>query len=177
MKPTRFGPLRRYGAGLFALVALSLAILPLAVHVAAAHRSHWFGPSSAEVWSTLLVPWAARLHCGLALLAVAGWSAFATPAQPRGAPRLRVGLTLGLLGALAVALAAVPPWIWLTRLGLVAWTQATVSWALSAGVAVLAGAGAGAMGARWPGPGAASVGMAAGAGLLALSWSAFQWTP
>lgn len=177
MKPTRLGPLPRYGAGLFALVALSLAVLPVAVHVAAAHRSHWFGPSTPEVWPSLLVPWAARLHGGLVILGVAGWAAFATPDQPVGGPRLRVGLAAGLLGALAVALAAVPPWIWLSRLGLVAWTQAAVAWGLSVAAAVLAGTCAGTVGARWPGPAAASAGMAVGGGLMALCWRGFEWMP
>lgn len=171
----RFGLLGeagRYGAGLLALAALSLLVQPVAVRAFSTHAAHWFGALHPELWLQTLSPMVARVHVLVMVPALAGWAAFATPAQPAQIAPWRTGLRVGLIGALVSWLGGLIAWVWWMRIGLID-LSALKFLVISLLFFVLTGLGAGAAGPRWGG-GAALLSGAGGLLLLRWGWSLFE---
>ncbi len=162
--------LRRSGPGLWGLAVLSAVVVPVLAEVAAVHRGHWAGAATGPFWASVVVPWAGRTWTFLVVMALAGWAASAAPAHPRVGRRIAGGVVAGAGGALVCALAAMPGWIWLARLGAAA--PGTLAVAYGAGFAALLCSGVVA-GASAPGigePGGAAVGAVSGGALLWATW-------
>lgn len=104
------------GGGLWGVAVLSAVIVPLFVHSAVLHRTHWFG-HEADPWRAFVLHGGSTTWATLALLATAGCAAGWSLADPRR--RLARGVVLGAWPGVVALVAAVPGWLWLSRLGLV----------------------------------------------------------
>ncbi len=149
--------------GLWALGALSSLLVPATVEVCAFHRGHWSGVDAPAFWGSVVVPAAAATWAVVSALALGGWVSSAAPEHPRRLARAGSGALLGLAGGVACALAALPGWIWLWRLGVVSAEALGGAYGLPALGLMLAGAGAGAAGPLVGGVGAVALGAALGA--------------
>ncbi|MCA9541747.1 MAG: hypothetical protein KC620_22780, partial [Myxococcales bacterium] len=109
--------LRRAGHGLGLLTMLAAAVVPLFATIAATHRGHWAGVGALDFWPGFVVPWAGRTWAVVLLVALAGWAASAAPAEPHRGRRALIGGGTGGAAAIICALAALPGWVWLARLG------------------------------------------------------------
>ncbi|MCB9524399.1 MAG: hypothetical protein H6702_13655 [Myxococcales bacterium] len=164
---------RRWAGGLWGLALLGALVVPVVVHVSAAHHAHWAGVAQGPYWRGLVLPWSGRLQALVGVFAVGGWAAWAAPADPRAGRRILLGLIAGLGGFAVTALAATPPWVWLHRLGAAPVGPLVKTAALAALAVGAAGAVAGAGGSRLPGGLAAALGTLSGLGLVWLTWGAF----
>lgn len=133
---------QRHGRGLWGLALLSASIVPVALHCAALHRGHWYPGPSADFWRQF-GGWAAQAWGTIGILVIAGWVAGARPAA-QGASRwirVRLGLQIAGLGWIVWLGAALPGFVWATRLGVPAMFDAASSAAgILAVTALLAGA-------------------------------------
>lgn len=132
----------RHGRGLWSLAILSAVLPPVALHVAALHRGHWFPGAAAEFWQRF----GAVCAHGWALVGViglVGWVAAVRPQAPGAGFWIRaaLGARIGLLGWGVWCAAALPGFIWSARLGIPGIFEAVVPAAAIVGVAAaLAGA-------------------------------------
>jgi hypothetical protein len=163
---------RRWSAGLWGVALLCAVVVPVLVHIAGPHHSHWAGVGAQGWWGGLVVPWSARLQAMMGVLTVAGWAAWAGPEMPLRRHALAAGAVAGLTGAAVSLLAAAPPWVWLFRIGAAA-PSTIMGHMVWVGLAVTtSGVVAGSTGALGLGALAALLGGLSGGTIVWLGWPA-----
>ena len=167
----RVGSIRRPGEGLGALALLSLASLPICLHIASVHRSHWIGGSAGGYWDGFVVPTAGRAWAIVCVVAVAGWAASASTSDPRLARRIGSGAARGALACIVAAAASIPAWIWLARFDVVPDARLVGLFVVRACAVIVAGVSAGAFGGAVPFAPAALGGAVLGGTVIGWTWA------